>query len=76
MMIDLLVNTGAKYDASIYDLYPYSVSLTKVNKINYSIFLRSVYMFVRILEDLLLRTNKLPSEEVFSISGFFIDSLI
>ena len=76
MMIDLLVNTGAKYDASIYDLYPYSVSLTKVNKINYSIFLRSVYMFVRVLEDLLLRTNKLPSEEVFSISGFFIDSLI
>ena len=76
MMIDLLVNTGAKYDASIYDLYPYSVSLTKVNKINYSIFLRSVYMFVRILEDLLLRTNKLPSEEVFSVSGFFIDSLI
>ena len=76
MMIDLLVNTGAKYDSSIYDLYPYSVSLTKVNKINYSIFLRSVYMFVRVLEDLLLRTNKLPSEEVFSISGFFIDSLI
>lgn len=76
MMIDLLVNTGAKYDASIYDLYPYSVSLTKVNKLNYSIFLRSVYMFVRLLEDLLLRTNKLPSEEVFSVSGFFIDSLI
>lgn len=76
MMIDLLVNTGAKYDASIYDLYPYSVSLTKVNKLNYSIFLRSVYMFVRVLEDLLLRTNKLPSEEVFSVSGFFIDSLI
>ena len=76
MMIDLLVNTGAKYDASIYDLYPYSVSLTKVNKLNYSIFLRSGDMFVRVLEDLLLRTNKLPSEEVFSISGFFIDSLI
>ena len=76
MMIDLLVNTGAKYDATIYDLYPYSVSLTKVNKLNYSIFLRSVYMFVRVLEDLLLRTNKLPSEEVFSVSGFFIDSLI
>ena len=76
MMIDLLVNTGAKYDASIYDLYPYSVSLTKVNKLNYSVFLRSVYMFVRVLQDLLLRTNKLPSEEVFSVSGFFIDSLI
>lgn len=76
MMIDLLVNTGAKYDASIYDLYTYSVILTKVNKLNYSIFLRSVYMFVRVFEDLLLRTNKLPSEEVFSVSGFFIDSLI
>ena len=62
MMIDLLVNTGAKYDASIYDLYPYSVSITKVNKLNYSIFLRSVYMFVRVFEDFLLRTNKLPSE--------------
>ena len=61
-MIDLLVNTGAKYDASIYDLYPYSVSITKVNKLNYSIFLRSVYMFVRVFEDFLLRTNKLSSE--------------
>ena len=24
MMIDLLVNTGAKYDVSVYDLYLYS----------------------------------------------------
>ena len=41
------------------------------NKLNYSIFLRSVYVFV---EDLFLGRNEVPFGEVFSISGFKIDS--
>ena len=63
---------------SQYMIYTFilSVSITKVYKPNYSIFPRSVYVFVKVFEDFLLRRNKLPFEEVFSISGFFIDSLI
>ena len=63
---------------SQYMIYTFilSVSITKVNKPNYSIFPRSVYVFVKVFEDFLLRRNKLPFEKVFSISGFFIDSLI
>ena len=45
------------------------------DKLNYSIFPRSVYVFVGVFPDLLLGRNYVPFGEMFSISVFEIDSI-